>query len=90
MKTLPETVLLITVTILIARLIYLLLYLEDVGEGLPGQLVVDDGEEFAERPEEGGRLHALSQQILHGGQDVDFHLLKQNTRSEVIKGATWR
>lgn len=53
-----------------------LLYLEDISEGLPGQLVVDDGEEFAERPQEGGGLHTLPQQVLHCGQDVDFRLLK--------------
>lgn len=53
-----------------------MLYLEDISEGLPGQLVVDDGEEFAERLQEGGGLHTLSQQVLHCGQDVDFCLLK--------------
>lgn len=53
------------------------LYLEDSSEGLPGQLVVDDGEEFAERAQEGRGLHTLSQQVLYGGQDVNFCLLKQ-------------
>lgn len=56
---------------------YFLWYLEDISEGLSGQLVVDDGEEFADRPQEGGGLHTLSQQVLYGGQDVDFCLLKQ-------------
>lgn len=51
-------------------------YLEDAGEGLSGQLVVNDGEEFAERLQEGGGLHTLTQQVLHGGQDVDFCLLQ--------------
>lgn len=50
-------------------------YLEDIGEGLSGQLVLDDGEEFAERLQEGRWLHALAQQVLHRGQDVDFCLL---------------
>lgn len=58
------------------------LYLEHVNEGLPGQLVVDDGEESAERPQEGGGLRTLSQQVLHCGEDVDFCLLKQ-THSKV-------
>lgn len=53
-----------------------LLYLEDIYKGLSGQLVVDDGEEFAERPQEGGWLQALSQQVLNSGQDVNFCLLK--------------
>ena len=53
-----------------------MLHLEDVDEGPSGQLVVNDGEEFAERPQEGRGLHALSQQVLYGGQDVDFCLLK--------------
>lgn len=53
-----------------------LLYLEDISEGLPGQLVVDDGEESAERPQEGGGLHTLPQQVLHCGQDVNFCLLE--------------
>lgn len=52
-------------------------YLEDISEGLSGQLVVDDGEEFADRPQEAGGLHTLSQQVLYGGKDVDFCLLKQ-------------
>lgn len=59
----------------------LLVHLEDSGEGLPGQLSVDDGEEFAERPQEDGGLHTLSQQVLHCGQDVNFCLLKR-TRTE--------
>ena len=54
-----------------------LLYLEDSGEGLPGDLVVNDGEEFGERPQEGGGLLRLPQQVLDGGQDVDLCLLKQ-------------
>ena len=57
-----------------------LLYLEHADEGLPGQLVVDDGEESAERPQEGGGLRTLSQQVLHCGEDVDFCLLKTNTQ----------
>lgn len=58
-----------------------LLYLEDSSEGLPGQLVVNGGEEFAERPQEGGGLHTLPQQVLDGGQDVNHRLLKQtNTK----------
>lgn len=51
-------------------------YLEDVGEGLSGQLVVNDGEKLAEWPQEGGGLHTLLEQVLYGGQDVDFCLLK--------------
>lgn len=58
-------------------------YLEDIVQGLPGQLVVNDGEEFAERPQEGRRLHTLSQQVLQRCQNVDCYLLKQ-THNKVI------
>lgn len=51
-------------------------YLEDAGERLSRQLVVNNGEEFAERPQEGGGLDALLQQILYGGQDVHLCLLE--------------
>lgn len=63
------------------------MYLEDIGEGLPGQLVLDDGEEFAERLQEGRWLQALAQQVLHRGQDVDFCLL-QSSRSNTFIQST--
>lgn len=52
------------------------MYLEDAGESLPGQPVVNDGEEFAERLQKSRGLHALLQQVLYGSQDVQFCLLK--------------
>jgi hypothetical protein len=35
-------------------------YLEDRGEGLPGQLVVEDGEQSTDRLEEVGGIRTLS------------------------------
>lgn len=61
-------------------------YLEDAGERLSRQLVVNNGEEFAERPQEGGGLDALLQQILYGGQDVHLCLLERGGEGEREKG----
>lgn len=53
----------------------LVLYLEDGDKRLSGQLVLDDEEEFAEGLQEEWGPHALAQQVLDGGQDVELCLL---------------
>lgn len=52
-------------------------YLENAGESLSGQLVVNDSEEFSEWLQEGGGPNALPQQVLDGGQKVNLCLLGQ-------------
>lgn len=59
-------------------------YLEDGGEGLSGQLVVEDGEQSTDRLEEGGGIRTLSQQVLDCSQDVNLGLLKKQGKGNTF------
>lgn len=60
----------------------LVLYLENTDKSLSGQLVLDNGKEFAEGLQKGWRPNALAQQVLDSGQDVEFCLLSTRTTTK--------